>query len=88
MGRLNGLMSKTSCHLLRIKEILPYSIPIKRKNSIPIKVGKLGAKKRTVEQSIGTELLIINIIFLKLSRIFIDNDTEDNDKGIYDIYDI
>ena len=37
-----------------------------KKNSISIKVGKLGAKKRTVGQSIGAELLKINIIFLKL----------------------
>ena len=33
-----------------------------KKNSISIKVGKLGAKNKAVEQSIGAELLKINII--------------------------
>ena len=85
MGKLYGLRTKQAVICFESKNFC-QSIPIK--NTIPIKVVKLGAKKRTVEQSIGTKLLTINIIFLKLSRSFIDNDTEDNDKGIYDIYDI
>ena len=52
---------------LRIEEILPLNI-YNKENSIPIKVGKFGAKKRAVEQSIGAELLTRNIIFLKLSH--------------------
>ena len=52
---------------LRIEEIVPLNI-YNKENSIPTKVGKLGAKKRAVEQSIGAELLTINIIFLKLSH--------------------